>query len=438
MPVTPPFNIYREQLWPLCHGFALWKPNPVEGIYNQVSIGDVGYIYEGGFIRMFNVTLPCDDESNKTLGEPCRYDPLSSDSFAIRRETFGKVDYYSRRVSREEIVNTQAASPDEAKYVTYRCRGRGAILSLPNGGLRQDVIHTKLFQKYIGDNVATWFDWSKDKGLPVERMEDLVFVYGCTLVTPWAAAAFDDHTGNAQLSLASRTLNNGGAGFTWSNIRGTVEYQDSQLQPNIPNLPQNRCVFMKCLRAKRVFFWKSMLRACFPHDEASNDAVFNDEEFYEAPSHDEAPYDTPFHDEAPYEAPYDAPFHDEAPYDVPFHDEAPYDALSHDEASHDAHDALFHTVSFPDDPNSPRGSVIQLTGDPDDPEYLDPLVGVLNYVAEVRLPVHDLLLYLHLATTKRTFPRTTTPYLIVSWPLPTIVTFSSLKGWIPSLGTRMR
>ena len=114
MPVKHPFNIYREQLWPLYHGFALWKPNPVEGNYNHVSIGDVGYIYEGGFIRMFNVTLPWDDESNKTLGEPCHYDRLSSDSFAIRRETFGKVDYYSRRVLREETVgNTQAASPDE-------------------------------------------------------------------------------------------------------------------------------------------------------------------------------------------------------------------------------------------------------------------------------------------------------------------------------------
>ena len=118
-----------------------------------------------------------------------------------------------------------------AEHVTYRCRGRGALLSLPNGGLRQDVIHTKLFQKYIGDNVNTWFDWSKGKGLPIKNMEDLVFVYGCTLVTSWAAAAFDDHTGNAQLSLASRTLSNGGAGFTWSNIRGTVQYQDSQINP---------------------------------------------------------------------------------------------------------------------------------------------------------------------------------------------------------------
>jgi hypothetical protein len=77
--------------------------------------------------------------------------------------------------------------------------------------------------------VGSWFKWSKDKGLPIEHLEDLVFVYGCTLVTSWAAAAFDDHAADAQVSLTSRTLENGGASFVWSNIRGMVEYHDSQL-----------------------------------------------------------------------------------------------------------------------------------------------------------------------------------------------------------------
>ena len=49
----------------------------------------------------------------------------------------------------------------------------------------------------------------KGKGLPVEHMEDLVFIYGCTLVTSWAAAAFYDHATDAQVSLASKTLKSG-------------------------------------------------------------------------------------------------------------------------------------------------------------------------------------------------------------------------------------
>ena len=100
MPFEQPFNVYRERLSSLYNGLALWNPNPVHGLYNQVSIGDVGYISEGTFIRMFNVTLSWDDESNNALGEPCRYEPLRLGDFAIDRKRFGQIDYYSRHVLR--------------------------------------------------------------------------------------------------------------------------------------------------------------------------------------------------------------------------------------------------------------------------------------------------------------------------------------------------
>ena len=84
-----------------------------EGIYNRVSIGDVGYIVEGSFIRMFNVILPWNDESNRKFGEPVRYEPLNFDNRAIRRTTFDRTDYFSSSVSKEENTNIGlAASPD--------------------------------------------------------------------------------------------------------------------------------------------------------------------------------------------------------------------------------------------------------------------------------------------------------------------------------------
>jgi len=148
--------------------------------------------------------------------------------------------------------------------------------------------------------------------------------------------------------------------------------------------------------------------------------------------------------------------HDEVSHDYYFsHDEASYDALSHDdvshdEASHDAltsfHEAFFHppAASFLYDPNNHRRSVMQLTGVSDDlkvghllvrgdkrsmipsSQYLDPLIGVLRYIAEVRLPVHNRLLYSYLASTKRTI---TTPWPRVPWPLPMMMIFGSSKGW---------
>jgi hypothetical protein len=115
--------------------------------------------------------------------------------------------------------------------VTYRFRNCGALLSLPNGGHHEDVIRAQAFEHYIRGQVDKWFNWAQNNGLGVERMEDLILVSGCTLVTSWAAAAFVDDTMDAEISLASRTLNNGGASFVWSNIRGRVLYHNSCFEP---------------------------------------------------------------------------------------------------------------------------------------------------------------------------------------------------------------
>ena len=121
--------------------------------------------------------------------------------------------------------------PRRTEGVTYICRGPGALLSLPCGGYREDAIHKRMFRERIRDNVDSWFNWSRNADLPVDRMDDLILVTGCTLVTSYASAVFDDHIAEAQTSLVSRPLNNGGAIFLWSNMRGTIEYHDSQLNP---------------------------------------------------------------------------------------------------------------------------------------------------------------------------------------------------------------
>lgn len=108
-----------------------------------------------------------------------------------------------------------------AEGITYQCQGPGALLSLPHIGHREDVIRPKVFQEYIRDNVISWFDWSQKNGLGVERMEDLILVTGCTLVTSWAAVAFLGRTGAAQISLV-QTPDRSETSFDFSNIRGNV------------------------------------------------------------------------------------------------------------------------------------------------------------------------------------------------------------------------
>lgn len=75
----PPSEVYASSLFPTNEGYALWYPEPHES--GEVQIGDVGYIVDGAFIRLFNVA---DDKELKIAGWPHKAFPnpevLSSDA----------------------------------------------------------------------------------------------------------------------------------------------------------------------------------------------------------------------------------------------------------------------------------------------------------------------------------------------------------------------
>ena len=104
-------------------------------------------------------------------------------------------------------------------------------MSLPHGGHREDVIRTKAFEDYIRDHVVSWFSWAQKNRLGVERMEELILVSGCTLVTSWGAATSVENAAEAEIALASSVLSNERASFVWSNIRGPVVYHNSRFDP---------------------------------------------------------------------------------------------------------------------------------------------------------------------------------------------------------------
>jgi hypothetical protein len=122
-------------------------------------------------------------------------------------------------------------NPPSAEGNRYECRGQGALISLPHPAYRKDTMRKKAFEEYIRENVAGWFAWSQRYQLDVERMEDLILVSGCTLVTSWAAAAFVEPSVKTDICLAAEPFNNGGARFTWSNIHGIVANHNSLSGP---------------------------------------------------------------------------------------------------------------------------------------------------------------------------------------------------------------
>ena len=69
-------DIFREQLaikYPL-YGHALWEPKP-RFPDKPVQVGDVGFIRNGKFHRLFNALLPADDPSQER-GVPEYHEPL--------------------------------------------------------------------------------------------------------------------------------------------------------------------------------------------------------------------------------------------------------------------------------------------------------------------------------------------------------------------------
>ena len=76
------------------------------------------------------------------------------------------------------------------------------------------------------DNVDSWFSFAMRSKLGIERMEDLIFVTGCTLVTSWGIAAFPDSAVDAEISLRF-----GGATFDWHQVHPSATYHNSHQNP---------------------------------------------------------------------------------------------------------------------------------------------------------------------------------------------------------------
>jgi hypothetical protein len=72
------YDIFRHHLvikFP-AYGHALWDPEPGR-LYHSVEIGDVGYIREGKFNRLFNALLPADHPSHRNFGVPEYHEQLT-------------------------------------------------------------------------------------------------------------------------------------------------------------------------------------------------------------------------------------------------------------------------------------------------------------------------------------------------------------------------
>ncbi|KAH9008538.1 hypothetical protein EDB83DRAFT_2235362 [Lactarius deliciosus] len=202
------YDTYRDQLASLYYGHALWVPDPSE-LYDRVRVGDVGYVKQGHFNRMFNALLPAKDDVQE-YGVPEGFVPLNMGPFKnIRKLNLFQGDYCSNTVTVNHGDRHQAAA-------SFRCSrsNKGAFLSLPLNGVREDAIRIKAFESYIRKHCDSWLEFASANKLDV-RLEDIIFVTGCDLTASWAMAAFVNSL-DLEVSLNVRVSKVGSARFRWA------------------------------------------------------------------------------------------------------------------------------------------------------------------------------------------------------------------------------
>jgi len=93
------YDIFRGQLaskYP-AYGHALWEPSP-PSLHSPVEIGDVGFVREGRFHRLFNALLSADHPSHQ-FGVPEYHEPLLLKlSSHVIRGTLSPSYYCSARI----------------------------------------------------------------------------------------------------------------------------------------------------------------------------------------------------------------------------------------------------------------------------------------------------------------------------------------------------
>lgn len=112
-------DVYQEQLSGLHNGYALWQPDP-GGLYDQVRVGDVGFIRYGHFTRFFNAILPAAHPA-QGYDLPRDFKPLTMNRFwNFRKFTLPSGDYCSPTVTK---ITDDIGEQIRASYVTVNLPG---------------------------------------------------------------------------------------------------------------------------------------------------------------------------------------------------------------------------------------------------------------------------------------------------------------------------
>ncbi|EKM58887.1 uncharacterized protein PHACADRAFT_248999, partial [Phanerochaete carnosa HHB-10118-sp] len=266
---TAPDEIYASSLQTLNQGHALWFPEPHGS--GQPQIGDVGFILEGAFVRLFNLDTSAPDKKVTyweprppfKITEPLPEGVLKTDA---RPRVLLPGDYCSHGVQRKDIHAavdvTASVDISVGLSASYTCKEeRGAVLALKSDAHAETIYKNQIFKKYIFRNIRAWHAYAKDVlGLDIKQ-EDLVVVSGWVKTTAdWAETAFSNTSTRSSGSLEGHV---GGVarvevgGSYTSSVMGpkmhrhAEHYSSKTFGSHSAEFRRDQCIFLKYYKVLR-------------------------------------------------------------------------------------------------------------------------------------------------------------------------------------------
>ncbi|GJE94285.1 WD40 repeat domain-containing protein [Phanerochaete sordida] len=194
---TSPFVVYPSNLFSLKLGYALWYPEPHKPT-GQPQIGDVGYIREGAFIRLFNINVSKSDHGVEFWKPPYEpEDPPGADVFLLDQRS-GPITpghYPSRGVRKKELggsVSAGASGTSAGLSAGYTCKeSEGSMLVLQSQASSESVFESCRLKEYMARHHDVWSHHVRVTVGHEIRKEDIVLIGGWVKTSAdWAAMAF--------------------------------------------------------------------------------------------------------------------------------------------------------------------------------------------------------------------------------------------------------
>ncbi|KAI6098599.1 hypothetical protein EDD16DRAFT_557985 [Pisolithus croceorrhizus] len=184
-------------------GYPLWFPEPSTRLpptylHEGIRIGDVGIVTpNGNFNVFFNICLPGSHPLHHRYGVPngFRQIALSEKDVEIVEDPKYRGCMVTTQCSPKRSINIKVtgANPNvvtvkgnEAKSVA-----KAAILALPSGADKHDLLDTSIFQKEVIRMGKTWYEFAlKSLGRTTLGHDSLYLITGYHKASTWSLAAF--------------------------------------------------------------------------------------------------------------------------------------------------------------------------------------------------------------------------------------------------------